>query len=73
MKKKSDKTSLLCIQAVIGQGVDRHLFGLKMIAQSEGMELPQLYKDVGYTRSTYFTLTTSQVIERYLESVGLTE
>ncbi|XP_014479313.1 PREDICTED: carnitine O-acetyltransferase-like isoform X2 [Dinoponera quadriceps] len=48
-------------QAASGQGVDRHLFGLKMIAQSEGMELPELYKDVGYTRSTYFTLTSSQV------------
>lgn len=48
-------------QAVVGQGVDRHLFGLKMIAQSEGMELPELYKDVGYTRSAYFNLTSSQV------------
>ncbi|EFN86319.1 carnitine O-acetyltransferase isoform X2 [Harpegnathos saltator] len=48
-------------QAATGQGVDRHLFGLKMIAQSEGIELPELYKDIGYTRSTYFTLTSSQV------------
>ncbi|XP_026825041.1 carnitine O-acetyltransferase isoform X2 [Ooceraea biroi] len=48
-------------QAAMGQGVDRHLFGLKMIAQSEGMELPELYKDVSYTRSTYFNLTSSQV------------
>lgn len=49
-------------QAAIGQGVDRHLFGLKMIAQSEGIELPELYKDIGYTKSTYFNLTSSQVI-----------
>ncbi|KAG5326030.1 CACP acetyltransferase, partial [Acromyrmex heyeri] len=48
-------------QAATGQGVDRHLFGLKMIAKSEGMELPELYKDVGYTRSTHFNLTSSQV------------
>ncbi|XP_011159104.2 carnitine O-acetyltransferase isoform X2 [Solenopsis invicta] len=48
-------------QAATGQGVDRHLFGLKMIAKSEGIELPELYKDVGYTRSTYFNLTSSQV------------
>lgn len=48
-------------QAAIGQGVDRHLFGLKMIAQTEGMELPELYKDIGYTKSTYFNLTSSQV------------
>ncbi|XP_020281994.1 carnitine O-acetyltransferase-like [Pseudomyrmex gracilis] len=51
----------LASEAAMGQGVDRHLFGLKMIAQSEGMELPELYKDVGYTRSTYFNLTSSQV------------
>ncbi|XP_018051883.1 PREDICTED: carnitine O-acetyltransferase isoform X2 [Atta colombica] len=48
-------------QAATGQSVDRHLFGLKMIAKSEGTELPELYKDVGYTRSTYFNLTSSQV------------
>ncbi|KAL0104807.1 hypothetical protein PUN28_016444 [Cardiocondyla obscurior] len=48
-------------QAATGQGVDRHLFGLKMIAKSEGIELPELYKDVGYTKSTYFNLTSSQV------------
>ncbi|XP_012522367.1 carnitine O-acetyltransferase isoform X1 [Monomorium pharaonis] len=48
-------------QAATGQGVDRHLFGLKMIAKSEGMELPELYKDIGYTKSTYFNLTSSQV------------
>ncbi|XP_012274626.1 carnitine O-acetyltransferase isoform X2 [Orussus abietinus] len=47
--------------ATMGQGVDRHLFGMKMIAKSENMELPAFYKDVGYTRSTHFTLTSSQV------------
>lgn len=43
-----------------------------MIAQEEGMELPELYKDVGYTRSTYFTLTSSQVIEYPFGGDGLT-
>lgn len=46
----------------MGEGVDRHLYGLKMIAKSEGIELPELYKDIGYKKSTYFTLTSSQVI-----------
>lgn len=36
-----------------------------MIAESEGIELPELYKDIGYTKSTYFTLTSSQVILNY--------
>ncbi|XP_043275931.1 carnitine O-acetyltransferase-like isoform X2 [Venturia canescens] len=48
-------------EAAIGQGVDRHLFGLKMIAKSENIDLPELYADVGFTRSTHFTLTSSQV------------
>ncbi|XP_036141137.1 carnitine O-acetyltransferase isoform X3 [Monomorium pharaonis] len=51
----------LAEQAITGQGVDRHLFGLRMIAKSEGMELPELYKDVGYTRSTHFNVTSSQL------------
>lgn len=51
----------LASEATLGQGVDRHLYGLKMIALSESMELPKLYKDVAYTRSTYFNLTSSQV------------
>ncbi|KAL2750069.1 carnitine O-acetyltransferase-like isoform X1 [Vespula maculifrons] len=44
-----------------GQGVDTHLFGLKMIASIESMCLPELYKDVAYIKSTYYDLTTSQV------------
>jgi len=38
-----------------------------MIARSEGMELPELYKDVGYTKSTYFNLTSSQVSQKLLK------
>lgn len=48
-------------QAAAGEGIDRLFFGLKMIAISEKMELPEFYNDVGWTRSTYFTLTSSQV------------
>ena len=32
-----------------------------MIAKEENIELPQFFNDIGYTRSTYFTLTSSQV------------
>lgn len=45
-----------------------------MIAQSEGMELPELYKDIGYTKSTYFNLTSSQVIQpKFLRCVSEVE
>ncbi|XP_015604100.1 carnitine O-acetyltransferase isoform X2 [Cephus cinctus] len=48
-------------QAATGEGVDRLLFGMKMIAETEKLEIPELYRDRGYTRSTYFDLTSSQV------------
>ncbi|KAK2581333.1 hypothetical protein KPH14_008106 [Odynerus spinipes] len=51
----------LASEATLGQGVDRHLYGLKMIALCESMELPELYKDIAYTKSTTFTLSSSQV------------
>lgn len=37
-----------------------------MIAKQDNMELPELYKDIGFTRSTHFTLTSSQVTLRSL-------
>ncbi|XP_063984221.1 carnitine O-acetyltransferase-like isoform X2 [Diachasmimorpha longicaudata] len=48
-------------EAVTGAGVDRHLFGLKMIAKEEKIELPALYSDIGFTRSCHWNLTSSQV------------
>ncbi|XP_014204515.1 carnitine O-acetyltransferase-like isoform X2 [Copidosoma floridanum] len=48
-------------EAAAGEGVDRLFFGLKMIARDEKIDLPKFFSDVGYTRSTHFTLTSSQV------------
>ncbi|XP_015186144.1 PREDICTED: carnitine O-acetyltransferase-like isoform X2 [Polistes dominula] len=61
MLKAVDAHKKLVSEATLGQGVDRHLYGLKMIALTESLQLPELYKDVAYTRSTYFNLTSSQV------------
>ncbi|KAJ8921098.1 hypothetical protein NQ315_015896 [Exocentrus adspersus] len=49
------------IEAVNGFGVDRHLLGLKLIALENGLELPAIYKDPSFTRSTHMRLSTSQV------------
>ena len=49
------------VQGVSGQAVDRHLLGLRLIAQEAGMEIPDFYKDEAYSRSMYFRLSTSQV------------
>ncbi|GFQ96704.1 carnitine O-acetyltransferase [Trichonephila clavata] len=48
-------------QAVNGMGIDRMLLGLKNIALECGMNVPDFYMDTGYTTSTHFKLSTSQV------------
>ncbi|XP_065345556.1 carnitine O-acetyltransferase-like isoform X1 [Cloeon dipterum] len=50
--------------ALAGEGVDRHLLGLRLIAAENGIELPDLFKDVAFTRSTHMRLSTSQVAGR---------
>ena len=47
--------------AVQGRGVDRHLQGLRKAASEMGYQLPELYNDPGYTRSSKMRLSTSQV------------
>ena len=44
-----------------GQGVDEHLLGLMLTADKAGMEKPELFTDVGFTKSSDFLLDTSQV------------
>ena len=51
----------MCIQGVNGQAVDRHLLGLRLIAQEAGMEIPDFFKDEAYSKSLHFCLSTSQV------------
>ena len=48
-------------QAISGQAIDRHLLGLRLIAQEAGMETPDLFKDEAYLKSLHFCLSTSQV------------
>nr|CAD7588317.1 unnamed protein product [Timema genevievae] len=50
------------IECVNGHGVDRHLLGLKLIAIENGLEVPALFKDPAYIRSTHFRISTSQII-----------
>ena len=48
------------VEAMNGQGIDRHLFGLQMIANQHDMS-PKFFSDLGYTRNTHFRLSTSQL------------
>ena len=45
----------------MGQGVDRHLLGLKMTAAENGMETPGLFRDVAYSRSQHFRISSARV------------
>ena len=49
------------IEAVNGQGVDRHLLGLKLISKEKGFPLPELFSDPAFAHSQHITLSTSQV------------
>ncbi|XP_018008579.1 carnitine O-acetyltransferase [Hyalella azteca] len=51
-------------QAVKGEGVDRHLLGLKLAAIELGMDVPAIFMDVAYARSAHMRLSTSQVPAR---------
>jgi carnitine O-acetyltransferase len=51
----------LLVAASSGHGVDRHLMGLRLAAATAGLPPPALFTDVGYTRSTCFALSTSNM------------
>ncbi|KAJ3777932.1 acyltransferase ChoActase/COT/CPT [Lentinula raphanica] len=58
--------------AADGQGVDRHLFGLKKIMK-DGEELPSLYKDPAYAQTSHWELSTSQLSSIYFDGWGYGE
>ncbi|KAF4520958.1 hypothetical protein B566_EDAN011594 [Ephemera danica] len=51
----------LALLAISGQGVDRHLFGMRLAAAQLGMEVPKLFLDPGCTRSGCYRVCTSQM------------
>lgn len=46
-------------EAATGQGFDRHLFALRLMAEECGGPLPELYRDPSYAKANHFTLSTS--------------
>lgn len=49
-------------QVINGDGIDRHLLGLKLIAIENGANVPDLFMDTAFTSCTHFRLSTSQVM-----------
>ena len=58
--------------AADGQGVDRHLFGLKGMLK-EGEALPDIYIDPPFSLSSHWELSTSQLSSKYLDGWGYGE
>jgi carnitine O-acetyltransferase len=52
-----------------GQGVDRHLFGLRHLIQ-EDERVPELYDDPLFVRSKTWVLSTSAVFSKHFPAYG---
>lgn len=51
--------SQLTKEAAMGQGFDRHLFALRLLAEERGGTLPAIFQDPSFTLANHFTLSTS--------------
>ena len=58
--------------AADGQGVDRHLFGLKKLLK-EGEPLPEIYKDPAFAKSSHWEVSTSQLSSPFFDGWGYGE
>ncbi|ORY04936.1 acyltransferase ChoActase/COT/CPT [Basidiobolus meristosporus CBS 931.73] len=58
--------------AAEGQGVDRHLFGLRLSLRPDEPK-PSIFTDEGYTKSTHWKLSTSQLASEHFDNWGFGE
>ncbi|RNA01008.1 carnitine O-acetyltransferase isoform X1 [Brachionus plicatilis] len=56
---------LFTVDAMNNQSFDKHFFGLKQMALENGIELPELFNDIGYKKLSYYYLSTSQVSSKF--------
>ncbi|KAL8290043.1 hypothetical protein RQP46_002982 [Phenoliferia psychrophenolica] len=59
-------------EAADGRGVDRHLFGLKKLLK-EGEQLPAIYADPTFAKSSNWVLSTSQLTSEFFDGWGYGE
>lgn len=64
LKRAVKVHSTLTEQALDGQGIDRHLLGLKLEAIADGFRVPELFMDTSYAVASYWKLSTGQVAAR---------
>lgn len=58
--------------AADGQGVDRHLFGLKRMLK-DGEPVPEIYNDPAFSRTNHWELSTSNLSSPSLDGWGYGE
>uniref|UniRef100_A0A672RAB1 Carnitine O-acetyltransferase-like n=1 Tax=Sinocyclocheilus grahami TaxID=75366 RepID=A0A672RAB1_SINGR len=61
LREAVDAYSILTKQSLMGQGIDRHLLGLKLQAIEEGLSVPRIFMDTAYGLATHWKLRTGQV------------
>ncbi|XP_043939136.1 carnitine O-acetyltransferase-like [Protopterus annectens] len=61
MRKAIDAHSKCTEEALLGQGIDRHLLGLKLQAIEEGISIPKIFMDTSYAVATHWKILTGQV------------
>jgi len=54
----------------VGQGFDRHLLGLKQIAEQQGGTLPELFRDPAYMLFNHIILSTSTLPHSAVQKGG---
>jgi carnitine O-acetyltransferase len=58
--------------AADGQGVDRHLFGLKKMLK-DGEPIPKIYEDPAFAKTNHWHLSTSQLSSPFFDGWGYGE
>eukprot|EP00297_Palpitomonas_bilix_P004512 CAMPEP_0113895828 /NCGR_PEP_ID=MMETSP0780_2-20120614/17612_1 /TAXON_ID=652834 /ORGANISM="Palpitomonas bilix" /LENGTH=687 /DNA_ID=CAMNT_0000886767 /DNA_START=59 /DNA_END=2122 /DNA_ORIENTATION=+ /assembly_acc=CAM_ASM_000599 len=68
LRKATAKHAKLSLEAAIGKGIDRYLFGLRKMAEIAGKEEPAIFSDPAYTLATENILSTSTLHSDVLEA-----
>ncbi|WWD22640.1 hypothetical protein CI109_107133 [Kwoniella shandongensis] len=71
-RKAASRHIQYSVWAADAQGVDRHMFGLKKLVK-EGEDVPEVFKDEAFGRSSHWELSTSQLSSKFLDGWGYGE
>lgn len=66
----STKHNLLTKEAAMGQGFDRHLFGLRHTARLNNLPVPKIYEDPAYATINHNVISTSTLSSTALLAGG---